>query len=52
MTAHIDDALNRARKLLGLPEMTEAATRVPEVVRDRPPPPTTIFVRESPAAKA
>ena len=51
VTAHIDDALNRARKLLGLPEMAEAATRVPEVARDRPPPPTTIFVRESPAVK-
>jgi SulP family sulfate permease len=33
VTAHIDDALNRARKLLGLAEVG-AATRVPEVARD------------------
>ncbi|HVS37600.1 MAG TPA: sulfate permease [Gemmataceae bacterium] len=53
VTAHIDDALNRARQLLGLPEMPQAEERVPEVARDRPPPqPKTIFLREPPAAKA
>ena len=45
ITAHIDDALNRARKILGLPEKLEEKDRVPEVARDRPPP-STIFVRE------
>jgi SulP family sulfate permease len=34
VTAHIDDALNQARKLLGLPEVIPAK-RVPEVIRDR-----------------
>jgi SulP family sulfate permease len=34
VTAHIDDALNRARKLLGLPEVEAQAPRVPEVARD------------------
>ena len=52
VTAHIDDALNRARKLLGLPEMAESEARVPEVARDRPPPSKTIFIREPPTAKA
>jgi SulP family sulfate permease len=50
VTAHIDDALNRARKVLGLPELPEQAPRVAEVARDRRPP-STIFVRESPTAK-
>lgn len=36
ITAHIDDALNRARQILGLPPVVERATRVPEVARDRP----------------
>jgi sulfate permease, SulP family len=47
VTAHIDDALNRARKLLGLAEVPSPETRVPEVARDRPPP-STVFVREPP----
>jgi sulfate permease, SulP family len=51
VTAHIDDALNRARLLLGLPQVYPQAPRVPEVARDRPPT-TTIFVREKPAVKA
>lgn len=46
VTAHIDDALNRARQLMGLPVEAAAGPRTPEVARDRPPPPTTIFVRE------
>jgi SulP family sulfate permease len=37
VTAHIDDALDRARKLLGLPEVEAPAPRVPEVARDRKP---------------
>jgi SulP family sulfate permease len=38
VTSHIDDALNRARKLLGLPEISSnPALRIPEVARDRPP---------------
>jgi SulP family sulfate permease len=36
VTAHIDDALNQARKLLGLPEATSHDPRVPEVARDSP----------------
>jgi SulP family sulfate permease len=36
VTAHIDDALNRARELLGLPKVVLGGTRVPEVARDRP----------------
>jgi SulP family sulfate permease len=36
VTAHIDDALNRARQILGLPELATAEPRVPEVTRDRP----------------
>jgi SulP family sulfate permease len=35
VTAHIDDALNQARKLLGLPVATTHDPRVPEVARDR-----------------
>jgi SulP family sulfate permease len=35
ITAHIDDALNRARQILGLPMMTPNLPRVPEVARDR-----------------
>jgi SulP family sulfate permease len=34
VTVHIDDALNQARKLLGLPQVRPPA-RVPEVARDR-----------------
>jgi SulP family sulfate permease len=34
VTAHIDDALNRARQLLGLPEIVGEGPRVPEVARD------------------
>jgi SulP family sulfate permease len=37
VTAHIDDALNRARVLLGLPEVKSALPRVPEVARDSSP---------------
>ena len=37
ITAHIDDALNRARSILGLPEVTTEERRVPEVARDRNP---------------
>jgi SulP family sulfate permease len=37
VTAHIDDALNQARKLLGLPEAAPPGPRVPEVARDRKP---------------
>jgi SulP family sulfate permease len=37
VTAHIDDALNRARQILGLPEVASQLPRVPEVARDRPP---------------
>jgi SulP family sulfate permease len=37
VTAHIDDALNRARQLLGLPETADGTPRVPEVARDRRP---------------
>jgi SulP family sulfate permease len=33
VTAHIDDALNRARQILGLPEL-KTQERVPEVARD------------------
>ncbi len=33
VTAHIDDALNRARQIIGLPE-TKPQERVPEVARD------------------
>jgi SulP family sulfate permease len=51
VTAHIDDALNRARKLLGLPEVEGQTPRVPEVARDRTPPPSTVFLREPPAAR-
>jgi SulP family sulfate permease len=43
ITAHIDDALNRARQLLGLPTVIGAAPRVPEVARDRP---VTVVKRE------
>jgi SulP family sulfate permease len=35
VTAHIDDALSQARKLLGLPPMEAPGPRVPEVARDR-----------------
>ena len=35
VTAHIDDALNRARQILRLPEVTTEDRRVPEVTRDR-----------------
>ncbi len=35
VTAHIDDALNQARKLLGLPVAETHEPRVPEVARDR-----------------
>jgi sulfate permease, SulP family len=35
VTAHIDDALNRARKILGIPEVISKEVRVPEVARDR-----------------
>jgi SulP family sulfate permease len=37
VTAHIDDALNRARVVLGLPEVKVNLGRVPEVARDRQP---------------
>lgn len=37
VTAHIDDALARARELLGLPTLPTASERVPEVARDQPP---------------
>jgi SulP family sulfate permease len=38
VTAHIDDALNRARKILGQPEVASSPDlRVPEVARDRRP---------------
>jgi len=37
VTAHIDDALNRARQILGLPEVPTEKPRVPEVTRDRNP---------------
>jgi SulP family sulfate permease len=37
VTAHIDDALNRARAVLGLPEVKVNLGRVPEVARDRQP---------------
>jgi SulP family sulfate permease len=37
VTAHIDDALNRARKLVGVPEVaSNPMQRTPEVARDRP----------------
>jgi SulP family sulfate permease len=37
VTAHIDDALNRARKLVGLPEVhSDPELRVAEVARDKP----------------
>jgi SulP family sulfate permease len=36
ITAHIDDALNRAREILGLPQVPPTQRRVPEVARDRP----------------
>src|SRR5438270_273838 len=36
ITAHIDDSLNRARQVLGLPELSSDTARVPEVARDRP----------------
>jgi SulP family sulfate permease len=40
VTAHIDDALNRARKLLGQPEVPSSPDlRVPEVARERRPAP-------------
>jgi SulP family sulfate permease len=39
VTAHIDDALNRARQILGLPEVVSKLPRVPEVARDRQQPP-------------
>jgi SulP family sulfate permease len=35
ITAHIDDALNRARELLGQPAVLSTQPRVPEVARDR-----------------
>lgn len=35
VTAHIDDALNRARAILGLPPQTDGKARVPEVARER-----------------
>jgi SulP family sulfate permease len=37
VTAHIDDALNRARKLLGRPELEGPLPRVPVVARDSKP---------------
>ncbi|HEY1860902.1 MAG TPA: sulfate permease [Gemmataceae bacterium] len=38
VTAHIDDALNRARKLVGVAEVTSnPMLRIPEVARDRSP---------------
>jgi SulP family sulfate permease len=38
VTAHIDDALNRARGILGIPPVASEGPRVPEVVRDQEPP--------------
>jgi SulP family sulfate permease len=38
VTPHIDDALNRARQILGIPEISADKPRVPEVERDRPAP--------------
>jgi SulP family sulfate permease len=35
VTVHIDDALNRARELLGLPKEESQLPRVPEVARDK-----------------
>lgn len=35
VTGHIDDALNRARQILGLPEVAVNYGRVPEVARER-----------------
>jgi SulP family sulfate permease len=35
VTAHIDDALNRARVILGLPEVSSDVIRVPEVAREK-----------------
>lgn len=35
VTAHIDDALNRARQILGLPAVVNKLPRVPEVARDK-----------------
>jgi SulP family sulfate permease len=35
VTAHIDDALNRAREVLGLPPVVPLLPRVPEVERER-----------------
>jgi SulP family sulfate permease len=37
VTAHIDDALNRAREILGLPPVEADSERVPEVRRDSEP---------------
>jgi hypothetical protein len=36
ITAHIDDALARARQILELPPVPPPEHRVPEVARDRP----------------
>jgi sulfate permease, SulP family len=38
VTAHIDDALNRARQIIGLPQVDPDGPRVPEVIRDNEPP--------------
>jgi SulP family sulfate permease len=51
VTAHIDDALNRARQVLGLPELPEPVPRVAEVARDKRPL-STVFLRERPTTKA
>jgi sulfate permease, SulP family len=50
VTAHIDDALSRARQVLGLPVQPEPTMRVAEVARDKPTL-SMIFVREPPTAK-
>jgi SulP family sulfate permease len=35
VVAHVDDAINRAREILGLPPIVATQPRVPEVNRDR-----------------
>lgn len=45
ITAHIDDALNRARQILGLPEVNLGETRVAEVAREQQKPADSLPTR-------